>query len=157
MNVMDLAYIESHKVNMMFYPEAWDNAPVIELDWTELDFPPNPRNLIPQEPGVYAFVIEPSLFSLEPVNGLFYVGKATNLYQRISAYISELSKDFIDTRRPLVWKMLNQWNGRIKYYYSTTEDVTRAELIEEEILKALLPPFNRQFDAETSQVMRAFQ
>jgi excinuclease UvrABC nuclease subunit len=106
--------------------------------------------------GVYAFVVEPNLFSLTSANGLFYVGKATNLYQRIGAYSGELSKEFSDSKRPHIWKMLNQWKGRIKYYYSTTDNVAAAENIEEEILKALRPPFNKQYDAETSQVMRAF-
>jgi len=157
MSVLDLAFVESHYVKMMFYPEAWDEAVSHAMEWEVIDFPPNPRSAVPSESGVYAFVVEPSLFSLAPANGLFYVGKATNLYQRIGAYIGELSKEFSDSKRPYIWRMLNQWEGRFKYYYSITDDVLEAESIEEEMLKALRPPFNRQYDAETSQVMRAFQ
>lgn len=156
MNIKDLAFIESHYVKIMFYPQAWDDAQDIEMDWVDVDFPPDPRSAIPKEPGVYAFVVEPNLFSLQSANGLFYVGKATNLYQRIGAYISELSKEFSDSSRPHIWKMLNQWDGRFKYYYSITEDVSVAEDIEDTILSALRPPFNKQYEAETSQVMRAF-
>lgn len=156
MDVKDLAFVESHKVQMMFYPDAWDNAKHKDMEWIDVDFPPNPRSDIPDRPGVYAFVVEPCLFSLTPANGLFYVGKATSLYRRIGAYISELTKDFSDTRRPHIWKMLNQWNNRFKYYYSITTDVAEAEELEDEMLKALRPPFNKQYDAETSRVMRAF-
>ena len=157
MNIKDLAFVESHYVKMMFYPEAWDDAVNLPLVWIDVNFPPNPRGCIPREPGVYAFVVEPNLFDFSPANGFFYIGKATNLYERIGAYIRELSKDLSDTQRPYIWRMLNQWDGRLKYYYSTTNDVAEAEDIEEEILTALRPPFNRQYKAETSIVMRAFQ
>ncbi|MCF7519390.1 GIY-YIG nuclease family protein [Pseudoalteromonas sp. L21] len=156
MDVIDLAIIESHQIKVMFYPQAWKDSQNFVLDWQIVDFPPDPRNLIPNSSGVYAFVVEPNLFSLVPANGLFYIGKATNLYQRIGAYISELGKDFERSTRPHIWKMLNRWNGHFKYYYSTTDNVEQAEQFEEEMLKALRPPFNKQYDAVTSQVMRAF-
>jgi excinuclease UvrABC nuclease subunit len=156
MNIRDLAFVESHYVKMMFYPDAWDNAQDLELTWVSVDFPPNPRACIPKEPGVYAFVIEPNIFSLQPANGLFYIGKATDLYSRIGSYIGELSKEFLVSKRPHIWKMLNQWNGRFKYYYSITDNVTEAERIEDNMLSAIRPPFNKQYEASTSQVMRAF-
>jgi hypothetical protein len=156
MDIRDLAFIESHYIKMMFLPTAWDNAENIDLEWININFPPLPRSSIPKEPGVYAFVVEPSLFSLEPASGLFYIGKATNLYNRISAYIGEQSKDFSRTTRPHIWRMLNQWKGHLKYYYSITNTVEEAENIEELMIKALRPHFNKQYDAETSQVMRAF-
>ncbi|KFZ30774.1 hypothetical protein IDSA_06685 [Pseudidiomarina salinarum] len=156
MDIIDLAFVESHCVKMMFYPEAWDSSNTHHLDWEKLDFPPSKKSLVPRESGVYAFIVEPNLFSLKPANGLFYIGKATNLYNRISEYTGQLKKDFSDSQRPHIWKMVNQWNGRLKYYYTTTDVVATAEQLEEEMLKALRPPFNRQYDAETSQVMRAF-
>ena len=84
------------------------------------------------------------------------MGKATNLYQRIGAYIRERSLNFSDTRRPHIWRMINQWDGRLKYYFSTTENECDAKALEEEMINAFRPYFNRQYDAETSQVMRAF-
>ncbi|MBG9989650.1 GIY-YIG nuclease family protein [Pseudoalteromonas sp. NZS37] len=157
MDIRDLAFIESHYVKVMFYPRAWDDAQDFDLVWDNIDFPPMPRALIPKSPGVYAFIVEPNLFSLEPANGLFYVGKATNLYQRIGAYMSELTKDFSVSTRPRIWKMLNQWRGRFKYYYTITDTVAEAEQLEKVMLEALRPPFNKQYEAETSQIMRAFQ
>ncbi|MEY8214916.1 MAG: GIY-YIG nuclease family protein [Colwellia sp.] len=152
----DLAFVESHFVQMMFYPGAWVNSQSSTRAWINVDFPPNPRSGIPAESGVYAFVVEPNLFSLAPASGLFYIGKATNLYQRIGAYIGELNKAFSSSKRPHIWKMLNQWNGHFKYYYTTTSNVSMAEDLEEEMLKAFRPPYNKQYDAETSQTMRAF-
>ena len=156
MDVKDLAFIKSHYVKMMFFPDAWDSAQDAAMNWINVDFPPHPRSDIPDQPGIYAFVVEPKLFSFPPANGLFYIGKATNLYQRIGAYIGELSKDFSASKRPHIWDMLNKWSGRFKYYYSTTNNVAEAEVIEDEMIESLRPPFNKQYKAVTSQVMRAF-
>ncbi|WAG08210.1 GIY-YIG nuclease family protein [Aeromonas jandaei] len=156
MNIKDLAFIESHYVKMMFYPNAWEKHQTLNLKWTNYDFPPNPSN-IPDKPGVYAFVVEPNLFSLNPANGLFYIGKTNSLYNRVGSYKSELNKALTDTKRPLVWKMLHQWNGHLKYYFSTTTDEKEAKMIEQHMINALRPPFNIQYEAETSKVMRAFQ
>ena len=149
----DLAFVKSHFVKMMFYPGAWVNSQSSTRAWINVDFPPNPRSGIPKESGVYAFVVEPNLFSLNPASGLFYIGKATNLYQRIGAYIGELNKSFLDSKRPLIWEMLNRWDGHFKYYYTTTSNVSLAEDLEKEMLKAFRPPFNKQYDAETSQTV----
>ena len=88
----DLAIEQSHRVKMMFYPIAWRDATNSSHNWTIVDFPPNPRNIIPHSPGVYTFVVQPDLFDFSSSCGLFYVGKATDLYQRIGSYISELAK-----------------------------------------------------------------
>ncbi len=155
--VHDLAFIESHYVKMMFLPEAWQSVQNSVRTWIEIDFPPDSRSSLPTESGVYAFIIEPDLFNLAPANALFYIGKATNLYDRIGAYIGELNKTLNDTTRPHVWKMLNQWKGHFKYYYTVTENVTEAENLEDVMIEAFRPPFNKQYKAETSQVMRAFR
>lgn len=154
-SINDLAVVNSHFVEMMFFPNAWQAAPVMAPVWVSVDFPPSRRSLIPTQPGVYAFVVTPNVFDLEPARALFYVGKATNLYSRIGAYTGEINKSFNLTLRPHIWRMVNQWNGHLKYYYTLTATVADAENLENEMLKALRPPFNKEYEAEVSQVMRA--
>ena len=154
--IHDLAFIKSHAVSMIFYPIAWVSAQNRSCIWEDKDFPPRQRNSIPSNPGVYAFVVTPDIFDLDSSSGLFYIGKATNLYSRIGSYISEIGADFKSSSRPRIWTMVNQWNGHLKYYYTITETVAEAEILEKELLKAFRPPFNKQYDAETSREMRAF-
>jgi hypothetical protein len=52
--------------------------------------------------------------------------------------------------------MLNVWSEHLKYFYTTTTDVAAAELLEAQMMNALRPPFNRQYDATISKSMRAF-
>jgi len=152
----DLAIEQSHRVKMIFYPTAWASATNSNHNWTITNFPPNPRNIIPHSPGVYAFVVEPELFDFSASSGLFYVGKATNLYERIGAYISEIGKDFSKVRRPHIWTMINRWDGHLKYYFTETATVNEAEDLEDEMISAFRPFFNRAFEAEVSNRMRAF-
>jgi len=152
----DLAFQNNHVVPMKFYPAAWLSAQHSSRTWYSQNFPPEPRSSIPTSPGVYVFVVTPDIFNFEPSSGLFYIGKATNLYSRIGAYISEIDKDFRDSQRPHIWRMLNLWGGHFKYYYTTTQNVAEAETLENEMLNAFRPPFNKQYDAETSPNERAF-
>ena len=155
-DILDLALLDFHKVEMLFLPSAWVAAPTIPCKWVRSDFPPNPRSSIPKTPGVYVFVVTTDVFDFPCANGLFYVGKAKNLYERISAYIGDQNIQLLNTNRPLVWRMLNTWSGHLKYFYTTTTDVKAAEHLETQMINALRPPFNRRYDATTSKAMRAF-
>lgn len=152
----DLAFVHSHMVEMAFLPTAWALAAHSSHMWFEIIFPPARREDIPREPGVYAFVVKSELFDFPFACGLFYVGKATSLYERISSYIGEQNKRLVDSRRPHVWRMINQWKGHLRYLYTITSDVTAAEDLENKMLSAFRPHFNHRFEASVSQTMRAF-
>lgn len=155
-DLIDLAFQESHHVSMLFYPDAWAKAPIVSCVWMGNDFPPIPRSKIPKQPGVYAFVVKTNLFDFPHATGLFYIGKAMNLYDRVGAYMSDVDRRKLQTARPLVWRMLNQWDGHLQYFYTITADVAAAELLEEQMLSAFIPPFNKQYEATTSAMVRAF-
>jgi hypothetical protein len=152
----DLAFVGTHTVEMLFLPTAWAVATHSPKVWAEVVFPPVERGDIPKEPGVYAFVVKTELFDFPFAGGLFYVGKATNLYERIGAYIGEQTKRLNESTRPFVWKMINRWRGHLRYLYTITADVAAAETLENEMLNAFRPPFNKRYEATVSQTMRAF-
>lgn len=156
-DIQDLALLDFHRVDMLFLPPAWAAAPSIPCVWKQNDFPPKNLLDIPKKPGVYVFVVMANVFDFPCANGLFYIGKATSLYKRISAYIGDENIRLLNTERPLVWRMLNLWSGHLKYFYTTTADVMTAEHLENQMINALRPPFNRKYDATTSKTMRAFQ
>lgn len=136
----------------------WAKAPARTLTWHCVSFPPDraARRGLPDDSGVYVFVAEPSLFSLPQTSTLLYVGKAKKIRSRIRAYISELKIRSGKTNRPHIWRMTNAWNGHLRYYYTTTTDVAAAEALEDEMLAALNPYFNKELPAELSQRVRAF-
>lgn len=154
--IHDLAFVHIHTVPMMFLPDAWRAAQNSARTWVGLTFPPEPRSDVPTNPGVYVFVVMPSIFDFVHSSGLFYVGKATNLYSRIGAYLSEKTKPLHVSTRPHIWRMINQWEGYLKYFYTITATVEEAEALETQMLNAFRPHFNRQYEGTLSQTMRAF-
>lgn len=136
----------------------WAKAPHKPLTWISVPFPPDKvtRRNLPEDSGVYIFVAEPSLFNLPQASTLLYVGKAKKIKSRIRAYIGELKIRFANSGRPHIWRMTHAWAGHLKYYYTTTTDVTAAEDLEDEMLVALNPYFNKELPAELSQRVRAF-
>jgi hypothetical protein len=156
-DIVDVAFHGSiFEVRMQYSTKAWKVAASSDRTWQELPFPPQPRSLVPNSPGVYVFVIRPNLFNLPEASGLLYVGKATSLYDRVGAYTGEIDKRHALSTRPHIWRMVNVWNGHLHYLYTTTATVQEAEELEDEMLEALLPYFNKEFPAETSIRQRAF-
>lgn len=156
-DICDLAFHGSiYEVRMQYSTKAWSTAAASNHNWTEIAFPPNPRNSVPDQPGVYVFIVRPNLFGLSQSSGLLYIGKATSLYSRVSSYIYEIDKRHASTTRPHIWRMINVWNGHLHYLYTTTPTVADAEDLEDRMLDALLPYFNKEFPAETSRRQRAF-
>jgi hypothetical protein len=146
------------KVESSLDRRQWAKAPPKSLTWASLKFPPDKatRRGLPNDAGVYVFVAEPDLFSLPQTSTLLYVGKAKKIRSRIRAYIAELKIRFAKSARPHIWRMTNVWHGHLKYYYTTTASVADAEALEDEMLVALNPYFNKEVPAELSQKVRAF-
>lgn len=141
---------------MLHITDQWKKAPIRAEKWIEIDFPPANLSVLPKSPGVYVFFLHPDLFGLARPSALMYVGKATSLRSRISAYLGEIDSRFVDTKRPYVWRMLNVWHGYLKYLYTTTPTVSDAEVLENEMLEALIPPANREIPGEIGKKVRAF-
>jgi excinuclease UvrABC nuclease subunit len=151
----DLSRTKDYIVEMYYDTRKWNQFNSTRI-WIEEEFPPVVRSNIPRASGVYAFVLKPDIFNFDVIAGLLYVGKATELYSRIGSYISEINKSLLVSTRPNIWKMINKWNGHLKYYYTVTSTVNEAEQLEDEMIEAFVPYFNRSYNAETSQAWRAF-
>lgn len=153
----DIAISSNDFIEFVFSPDAWKKVSNSSHTWNEVEFPPVPKDALPTKPGVYIFVVHQELFKFVHSSGLFYIGKAANLRSRMYTYIRELNTEFKLSKRPRVWRMINQWDGHLKIHYTTTEDVAKAEALEESMLTAFIPPFNTQFPATISSTMRAFR
>jgi excinuclease UvrABC nuclease subunit len=145
-----------HNITMLHLPRAWQAAVNSAATWTAVDFPPPTLAALPTKPGVYVFFVEPNLFGVPHPSALLYVGKATSIRSRISAYLGQIDSSFAKTKRPYVWRMVNVWHGYLKYLYTTTSSVAQAEALEDEMLKALRPPANRQYPGDIGKRMKAF-
>lgn len=83
---------------------------------------------IPTKAGVYKF--------LGKKNEILYIGKATNLKNRVRSYFS---KDLEIRRSPLISKMISEAKD-IKY--EVTETVLESLILEAHLIKKFTPPYN---------------
>lgn len=90
------------------------------------------KNLIsklPDTPGVY-------LFKSKIESKILYIGKATNLNDRVRSYFS---KDIVSTRSPLISKMLTQFDD---IEVIKTDSVLEALVLEAHLIKKYQPEAN---------------
>lgn len=88
------------------------------------------RKPLPDAPGVYFF--------LGKKKRVLYVGKATSLRSRVSSYFG---KDLVDTRGPLLVKMVEEARS---VDYRTTDSVLEALILETDFIKKFNPPYNTE-------------
>ncbi len=82
---------------------------------------------LPDTPGVYFF---------RSKNKILYIGKATSLRNRVRSYFG---KDILEKRGPLIEKMMQE---KLEIKFQQTDSVLEALLLEAELIKKHLPPYN---------------
>ncbi|OHA89420.1 MAG: hypothetical protein A2741_00020 [Candidatus Zambryskibacteria bacterium RIFCSPHIGHO2_01_FULL_43_27] len=85
------------------------------------------KQKLPDSPGIYFF---------KTGKDVLYVGKATSIRERVKSYFS---KDLIDTRGPLLVKMLHEADT---IYFEHTDSVLEALILETNYIKKLQPFYN---------------
>ncbi len=139
-------------------PEMWSECRLpTELNWLSVPFTAENRRCVPRDKfGVYAFMLEPD-FSGPPRSAyLLYIGKtgsSRGFRRRYGDYLyDQRSED-----RVVISRMLQRWNGHIKFYYAIVEDVNLVDEIELALLDACIPPYNDRFDGRTGAGITAFR
>jgi excinuclease ABC subunit C len=84
---------------------------------------------LPDAPGVYFF--------LGKNKEILYIGKATSLRDRVRSYFA---KDLINTRSPLIWKMVNE--EAVSIDFRQTDSVLEALMLEADLIKKFQPKAN---------------
>jgi hypothetical protein len=146
----------AHELRFILWPYYWQKCQVkVNLNWQVYEF--NDRSIIsiPSDPGVYAFLIQPRLACDLNASYLVYIGKTDRpLRQRYQEYLQETINP---TGRPRIVETLIRYSGYIFFSCSPifNQKVTPAE-VEEELLRAFLPPKNSEFPAEVRRIIAAF-
>ncbi len=128
-------------------PDLWDSFNLLqELNWWRIAFDETPARQIPNNLiGVYAFVLEPNVASLN-LAYLLYVGKTTeNFRARYRKYKTDQSDK--EPKRHLVKQMLTTWPGRLAFYYAPVSNHDMVKSIEDELIATFKPPVCRSYPA----------
>lgn len=144
---------KGHTFSFCMWPRMWQNYhPLILLEWQTFHLSLEDANEIPNAPGVYAFLVKPSLEAMLGASYLIYVGKTSRtLRERFREYLREMDDPF---GRAKVLNFLQRYNGHVHFSCSVIDIcVVEPEAVENELLKALMPPANSEFPAEVSRIV----
>jgi hypothetical protein len=147
---------KAHEVRLILWPCRWQQYQLdLNLNWQVFEFNYGSTNAIPSLPGVYAFLIQPRLACNLDASYLMYIGKTDrSLRQRYREYLQETMDP---SGRPRIIDTLIRYSGYIYFSCATIIDPDIAlQQIEDELLRALIPPNNSELPAEVRRIVNAF-
>jgi hypothetical protein len=136
----------------ILWPQQWRRCAALRgVTWRRIKYVPSEIRTLPNAPGIYAFVVSPSVAGAPDFNYLLYIGKAERqtLRQRCSQYRYEPRK-----RKPRVHivRMLKNWRSHLHLYYAPVRGNVTA--VEDRLLEAFIPPCNPDLPAELAAIGR---
>ena len=145
-----------HAPDFVLWPRQWAAYNLSDLfSWEIHPFQRDQIDEIPRDPGIYSFVVQPEIANHPHCSYLMYVGMTERpLRERFKEYFWE--KRNAKNGRPKLLKLLNVYQDYLHFCCSTIEETERIEEIEEALLNAFIPPYNDEYPAEISRVMKAF-
>jgi hypothetical protein len=135
-----------HEVRpIVLLPRRWDNFPNrVPLNWRIVKFDENELGNIPDDQrGVYTFVVIPGIANHISCSYLFYVGKTERTFRaRYQDYLRGQRTGKIEKHK---YRMLLQWRNHLWFCYAAIEDVDLIKQVEDDLIEAYIPPFNKQY------------
>jgi hypothetical protein len=142
----------SYMIKFCLWKPKWQKYSLAEnFEWVSHSFIPCNQKKIPNAPGIYSFVINPSV-TKHPQRYLCYIGKSENLQRRFDDYLREVKST---SGRPKIVRLLNKWEGYLEFSFTILEK-NRLEDIENYLIETFSPPFNDQFPTQISKITGAF-
>lgn len=149
-----------HEVRFRLVPSqmnAFENR--AGLIWKRLRFIPSNLLKVPDERGVYVFVVAAPRKGLPSHGYVMYGGKAGDgdhtLKKRFKDYLQYKKRPI----RPRIYRFLNDFEEALYFFYATILDTTiDLESIEKSINDAMLPPMVRNdFSAAVRNAINSFE
>ena len=109
-----------------------------DLSWREIPLTNTGHQSCSDEVGVYMFVTTANVGGWN-VEVVLYVGRTTNLRERLASYLRILKK-YDDSRQEIRY-MFDTYGGELKLYFSTV-DRSRIASVERAIYEVAMPEFN---------------
>jgi len=144
----------------ILHPGRWTAisplSTIQKLNWVKVRFDATGVGSLPDDKaGVYTFFAEPAIANHDSVRYLLYVGethgKQTSLRARVRSYLREKRST---TARVHIVEMIERYQSHLWVYYALVKR-NLVEQVEDELLAAYLPPFNRKYPAVVKNMIKA--
>lgn len=151
--------VKFHIMKFLLYPKNWQeksNEIKICLNWRNYKFNTSNKERIPDNSGVYAFIVKPDYPNFFETRYLFYVGKTERTLKiRYGEYLKYQSGKL--KSKPAITKMLNIYKDQLYFYFSeVNDDIDKTiEDCENKIINTFLPYYNSVYPiAKISPVLK---
>lgn len=124
------------------------------LRWTATKFErANMQKVTNNTRGVYSFLVQPGIAQHTQCSYLMYVGKTEkqSLRERFAQCFGHLTET---SRRTNISKMLRLWQDHLWFCFAPVADKRMIDGIEQALLNAFLPPFNRRYRGMVAKQLR---
>lgn len=153
----DLADLRTYRVTrFILSPQQWERYQErVGLQWSAVQFGPQYVSQVPNDQiGVYSFVASPGIANHPALAYPMYVGMTAeqSFRTRYEQYLQEPNKR---KPRPAIVTMLTCWPRHLYFFYAPIQDVGVIKQVEDDLLSALLPPYNTIFPATIRAVVDA--
>lgn len=115
--------------------------------WREISLTLSGMNATANETGVYVFTTKINLGG-RPIEVILYVGRTTNLTERVKSYI-KIRKGYDDSRREIAY-MFETYDKDVKMFFAPMP-ATRIASVERAIYETAMPEFNMIAPPVTSE------
>jgi len=147
-DVREIGELKAEEHTFVVSPALWEAFPGCgQLTWLRVAFEKKEKKNVPDDRGVYCFVITPNAKPTLPLAMYpIYIGETgnkskANLRTRFGQYLREAEIK----KRPHVFYALNKWRGHLSFYYAVVSNPNRSlTRIEASLNTALVPPFSHE-------------
>lgn len=133
-----------HKRQFLLYPPYWNdttNHITVSVSWSSCKFEQTNHSSIPEQKGIYCFVVKPQIPHFFETAYLFYIGKTNRtLKQRFSEYLR--NQDGKDKARTKIFEMLKLYSNNVFFFYTPLATSEEVDECEEKLLNTFAPPIN---------------
>ena len=143
--------ISSHTWRFSLFPKAWEEYPgPTDLGWQAHRLISAERGNVPEQPGIYTLVVQPSIAGHPICSYLMYVGQTDSLRRRFGEYLTK------EKKRPLIVRLLRQCPNHLLFCF-TPLPLDRLDATEAALQEAYIPPCNDRLPGEIGRARKAFQ
>lgn len=122
-----------------------------QLTWNSVPARKDYLKLLPEDTGVYAFVICPDIADFSAYGIIAYVGETKGATQTLKKRCAVYFRDSEYIDRPHIGEMMELWPDHLRLFYAPAP-ASEVPALEEALLLAFIPPFNRKFPGEFNKV-----
>lgn len=147
---------KAHTHQFTLWPDRWRGCNLrSSLSWNTYAFSEEAVSSIPEKPGVYAFLIQPRVANNLNTSYLIYIGMTDRtLRERFKEYLGEIKNK---SGRPKIVYWFESYADYIYFSCTPVDPPDTLERLEEELIKAFIPPANDMIPADVGRVVRAFR